>query len=577
MLGENAPRDWGIADRTEWVSDKPLSGEARLPALEGYDVIGFSESVDFAVERMKTMPAHNGKPAHQVKRCPAGWYDNKGTCAQGKSPTQSTSPAQRMEQARKLGKWGGKMVGDSKPAPTQQTPKPEPKQTPPPSAPDNKPEEDKAPLVKTKKFNTVIPNRTPRGAREIVINENDLKNNFPNPSDQEKVLKIAKALNSQMENGVFKETEGTGGKKDRTLLWDEANALAHRDDKEWTNLIESGPPYPQERVDDFMDAVFTKNVPREMAEYVYSYLPAPAKKQLDKNGSPQKGKIFTGEGDTPEAQASGTNFTSPRGVSIVHAFLRQGGRDAYTGLPLKLGDSEAEHINVQQSGGLDHPDNLVMIRGGVNQKRGSSALSALVNAAKSEYGDGGEEAKQKLEDLRKSRQEGSQSRAGAKEQINAIPEEELLAKSWDEVRQLDELTDGTNKGTQYALRRIDFYNLGDRLRGGKVVMPSTIAFPLGKAFFDGDPQVKNQTKNNFNLIRSTFKKWLNDGSGSPEEYIKTVKSALEQANASPKDTRRAFLDKFFIDVAKTHNDWLVRTHGYEPTTPQKLKEYYESL
>lgn len=567
------PDDWGVSPKDNWVSFEELKDNG-APVLEGRDVVGFSESVDFAVGQMKTMPAHNGKPAHRVKRCPPGWYDNKGTCAQGKAPTQPTSPAQRMEQARKEGKWGGRMVGEKRTSSPE--PQPKPKETTSPPL-ENKPEEDKAPLIKTKKFNTVIPKRTPRGAREIVINENDLKNNFPNPSDQEKVLKIAKALNSQMENGVFKETEGTGGKKDRTLLWDEANALAHRDDKEWTNLIESGPPYPQERVDDFMDAVFTKNVSREMAEYVYSYLPAPAKKQLDKNGTPQKGKIFTGEGDTPEAQASGANFTSPRGVSIVHAFLRQGGRDAYTGLPLKLGDSEAEHINVQQSGGLDHPDNLVMIRGGVNQKRGSSPLSALVNAAKSEYGDGSEEAKQKLEALRKSRQEGSQSRAGAKEQINAIPEEEFLAKSWDEVRQLDELTDGTNKGTQYALRRIDFYNLGDRLRGGKVVMPSTIAFPLGKAFFDGNPQVKNQTKNNFNLIRSTFKKWLNDGSGSPEEYIKTVKSALEQANASPKDMRRAFLDKFFIDVAKTHNDWLVRTHGYEPTTPQKLKEYYESL
>lgn len=570
MLGDNAPQDWGVADKTEWVSDSLLSGEARLPALEGYDVVGFSDSADFAAGQLKQQPAHdNRQQAAMVQKCDPGFHAQGNRCVQGSAP-------QRMAKAFDRAKAQGQIPSKALDTPESKS-QPSPKPSSPPPALDNKPEEDKAPLVKTKEFNVIIPNRTPRGAREIVINENDLKNNFPNPSDQEKVLKIAKALNSQMENGVFKETEGTGGKKDRTLLWDEANALAHRDDKEWTNLIESGPPYPQERVDDFMDAVFTKNVSREMAEYVYSYLPAPAKKQLDKNGSPQRGKIFTGEGNTSEAQASGTNFTSPRGVSIVHAFLRQGGRDAYTGLPLKLGDSEAEHINVQQSGGLDHPDNLVMIRGGVNQKRGSSPLSALVNAAKSEYGDGGEEAKQKLEALRKSRQEGSQSRAGAKEQINAIPEEELLAKSWDEVRQLDELTDGTNKGTQYALRRIDFYNLGDRLRGGKVVMPSTVAFPLGKAFFDGDPQVKNQTKNNFNLIRSSFKNWLNEGSGSPEEYIKSVKSALEAANTSPKDMRRAFLDKFFIDVAKTHNDWLVRTHGYEPTTPQKLKEYYESL
>lgn len=44
------PEDWGIASKDEWVADRPLSGEAVMPALEGRDVVGFSESVDFAVK-----------------------------------------------------------------------------------------------------------------------------------------------------------------------------------------------------------------------------------------------------------------------------------------------------------------------------------------------------------------------------------------------------------------------------------------------------------------------------------------------------------------------------------------------
>ena len=50
MIDEvNKPGDWGVASKDEWVADQPLSGEAMMPALEGRDVVGFSESVDFGV------------------------------------------------------------------------------------------------------------------------------------------------------------------------------------------------------------------------------------------------------------------------------------------------------------------------------------------------------------------------------------------------------------------------------------------------------------------------------------------------------------------------------------------------
>jgi hypothetical protein len=126
------PEDWGIADKDIWATPSVLSGEAKMPALEGRDVIGFSESISFAGGRMKTMPAYNGKPAHQVERCPSGWYDDgRGTCRQGKTPQQTPpSPAQRMEQARKSGAWKGPTVkGDSQGSATQK-PEPQPKPEP---------------------------------------------------------------------------------------------------------------------------------------------------------------------------------------------------------------------------------------------------------------------------------------------------------------------------------------------------------------------------------------------------------------------------------------------------------------
>lgn len=74
------PEDWGLASKEEWVADRPLSGDAAMPALEGRDVVGFSESVDFAIKLAPDKPAgaqqwtdENGRP---VRFNPAtkSWY-----------------------------------------------------------------------------------------------------------------------------------------------------------------------------------------------------------------------------------------------------------------------------------------------------------------------------------------------------------------------------------------------------------------------------------------------------------------------------------------------------------------------
>jgi hypothetical protein len=554
----NIPEDWGVANKNIWVADQALEGEAKMPALEGKDVVGFAEFINFAVQ------LRPGKPPGATI-----WQDINNRPVTYNPSTKSwyhTDQSGQKDLQRKLNQQTQAPDRESK----QEVRKNVQKQA-------TTSDRDLGPKEKPiTKYNTDLLNRSKRGSSQILLDEEDLKKNFPDSDQQEKVKKIVIALNSQLENGKFKSTEGKGGKKDRTFLWEEAEALTNRQDSSWTNLLRSGPPYPQELVDEFKDHAFIKNVPRSMAEYVYSLLPANAKVQLNKNGTPVKGQIFTGEGETPQEQSKGTAFTPARGVSILHAFLKQGGRDAYTGLPLNLGDSEAEHINVQQSGGLDHPSNLVLIRGGVNQIRGSSSLQKMVENAKAAFGDGDENAQNKLESLRNQRAAGSQMRAGAKSQINSIPMEELLRKDWNKIQELNQLTGG-DKGQQYALRRVDLYNLGDRLRGGKVVLPKTIAEPMGVAFFNGDQETKSKVLQSRDLMRISFSNWLNKGTGSVQDYIKSVKTALDVSNATPEQYRRAFLDKFFIDLSNTQNNWLVKTHGYKPVTSQELKKYYESL
>ena len=71
--GINVPKDWGVADKNFWIAPQPLEGEVKMPALEGRDVIGFSESInsiDFAAGQMKQQPAHdNRKQAETVSHC----------------------------------------------------------------------------------------------------------------------------------------------------------------------------------------------------------------------------------------------------------------------------------------------------------------------------------------------------------------------------------------------------------------------------------------------------------------------------------------------------------------------------
>ena len=559
-INYSAPEDWGVSPEDEWVSFEELKDNG-APVLEGRDVVGFIEFAQIKLAPNKPPGATSwrsidNKPV-QLDPATKRWKYVKAK----PQAEQKNTPAQRMEQARKSGQWQGPVDSDKKPEP-----KPEQKQAP----------SEKAPQEKEPTYNTQVPQRTKRGAKEIILNEEQLTKDFPDEQQREKIKKIATLMNSQLdESGNIKRTAGRGGKEDRTLLWEDAEAVAQRNDSIWTDLIESGPPYPQDKVDAFRNQAFIKDVSAQEAEYIYSHLPAVAKNTLKKNGTPTS--YYTGLGNTVQEQSSGKNPTDARGVMILHTWLRQGGKDGYSNQPVMLGDAEAEHINPQGGGGEDHPSNLVMIRAGLNRARTDKPLTNLIALSKSYIGDGSDEAKEKLEKLRESRFTGSSARGDAKKLIESVPLDDLLARDWEEATTEYNGMTGGNKGTQYMLRRVNLFNLGNRLRGGKVVMPSTISIPLGRAYWQGNEEERQRIRDSVDSMRENFKNWLNDGKGTPKEYILSAKSALQNAGASDEEMRRAFLDKFFIDLASTNNKWLVKAHGYPETSAKDLKSYYETL
>lgn len=71
MIGKiDVPGDWGIVAEDRWVADKPFDGEGVMPALEGRDVVGFSESTDFAAGQFipdNVKKAAAGQPNYTFK------------------------------------------------------------------------------------------------------------------------------------------------------------------------------------------------------------------------------------------------------------------------------------------------------------------------------------------------------------------------------------------------------------------------------------------------------------------------------------------------------------------------------
>lgn len=108
-------------------------------------------------------------------------------------------------------------------------------------------------------------------------------------------------------------------------------------------------------------------------DQLWSQLPNKARSSIKSNGAAGTNNWWAPEGPTK-------NPSEDRGREIFKLWLEQGGRDAYTGGEevLSLGDMDVEHIKPLSKGGLDEPDNWVLIRGGLNKTRNATDLQKFV-------------------------------------------------------------------------------------------------------------------------------------------------------------------------------------------------------
>jgi hypothetical protein len=141
MLGDYAPSDWGVADKTEWVAEAPLEGEAKMPALEGVDVVGFSEAVSFAAgqfvpDNVKQMAA--GQPNYTFRNPQTGKTYIKRNGHWTVSDQDGREVQKRMSNAVDRGNVPQERVDQPKPKPrpkpvnNRPEPSPEPKPEPKP-------------------------------------------------------------------------------------------------------------------------------------------------------------------------------------------------------------------------------------------------------------------------------------------------------------------------------------------------------------------------------------------------------------------------------------------------------------
>jgi hypothetical protein len=124
---------------------------------------------------------------------------------------------------------------------------------------------------------------------------------------------------------------------------------------------------------------------RKDLELLYDSLPPKARTQLNSSGAAPKGNSFGLDKDGNEIiTASGPS--RERGLRILDMYLKQGGTDAYGNRNRVLSPSEfdVEHIiplsRGKAQGGIDHPSNWVLARGGAQRKRGESFFKDWIDS-----------------------------------------------------------------------------------------------------------------------------------------------------------------------------------------------------
>lgn len=298
------PEDWGIADKDEWVADQHLSGEAGMPALEGRDVIGFSESIDFAV---KLAP---GKPPGARQ-----WRDVSNRPVE----LDSSSNTWKLSQTS-------------------------PQQKPQPSVQERM---SKAFDRETAKGN--IPQRAQDTGRQEEISSDSVKQQAKEleqrkqekltPEQEQREFNKNEYLKAMVEAILADPTSGSGAGKYDLSRDDMQTYLSYLDGNKPTIPSHDISDEDVDHVIDQIKQVIGKGQP--YAKFIA---------RIGKKGDPPKGMANVG-----------------RARAVIQHYLATGGISSITGQRIPFTDSQLDHRVSLDNGGVDGPNNWEWVEARFNQ------------------------------------------------------------------------------------------------------------------------------------------------------------------------------------------------------------------
>ena len=302
------PEDWGVASTDEWVADRPLSGEALMPVLEGRDVVGFSESADFAV---KLAP---GKPPGARQ-----WRDINNRPVE----LDSSSNMWRLSQAKTQ-------------PPQQQQPQPSTQER---MAKAFDRETSKGNIPQKAQDSPPQEEISSSSVKEQVKELGQRKQEKPTTEQEQREFNKKEYLKAMVGAILSDPTSGKGAGKYDLSRDDMQTYLSYLDGNKPTIPSHDISDEDVDHVVDQIKQVIGKGQP--YAKFIA---------RIGKKGDPPKGMASVG-----------------RARAVIQHYLKTGGISSITGQKISFTDSQLDHRVSLDNGGVDGPDNWEWVEARFNQ------------------------------------------------------------------------------------------------------------------------------------------------------------------------------------------------------------------
>lgn len=123
-----------------------------------------------------------------------------------------------------------------------------------------------------------------------------------------------------------------------------------------------------------------KDIDDDMAWAYYKLAPASFRKTIDGSGKPKE-KAFMGYDEDGNPVHGSKSANDARRLHLTKLWMAQGGRDAYTGLPLTFANADLEHIVPMEKLGkrAESPNNWVWVSNSANQTKRGMSMDAFLD------------------------------------------------------------------------------------------------------------------------------------------------------------------------------------------------------